>query len=128
VEEEVKPIAYLPDLCPKHQRKLVEALKIGPEGPWQSTLAVANIMLFQAAIAGKVVWGRCSKDEKGHARTEDLSLVLAEIGCLACFDSLAWSRIIRLHRKYSSIGISRIIHGKLKDPDWPYLDTNPKEQ
>lgn len=75
----------IPQLCREHQLQIVQHLGIGEDGPWRVTIVVMNMLLFQAATENDMVWARCSLLPDGSRDHDDLSLVLAEIGCLACF-------------------------------------------
>lgn len=69
-----------PDLCAAHQHDaLVHRLHITEAGPWQITLVGLSILLSQAAFQDRRVQRRTA------GQLEDFSLILAEIGCLACF-------------------------------------------
>lgn len=89
----------VPQLCRFHQQRLVRKLAIGPEGPWGTAIVIANILLFQAATENERVWQRCGTLENGRADESALSLVLAEIGCLACFQREKFSAVLRLMKQ-----------------------------
>ena len=107
---------FLPDMCRAHQAELVNRLRIPESGPWQSTLVIMNIRLFQAATANPKVWERCSVVDDGKRDESDLTLVLAEIGCLACFDRHTYGETLSLMRTKGVSHVAKLTHdfkGKL---------------
>ena len=111
---EEQPTIVVPSLCNDHRHKmLVHDLQIPPTGPWQVAELTATILLFQAA----------AQDERISRRAENeasnLSLILAEVGCLACFEPKWYDLMVALLKK----GVSRaakVAQFKERDPDWPY--------
>jgi hypothetical protein len=79
-----KPVV-LPDLCPTCLYEIVHGAGLSPSDPWRAATVVVSMGLFQAASSDSRVWGRCSDEAGGKKDASDLSLVLAEIGCLGCF-------------------------------------------
>lgn len=76
---------HLPSFCYPCQYGIVHGIGFTPADPWQSAIIVVQLGLFQAASRDERVWARCSPTEDGERDVSDLSLVLAEIGCLGCF-------------------------------------------
>jgi hypothetical protein len=95
-----QPTIYVPNLCHSHQRELFNRLGISKFGPWRATMTVVNIRLFQVASANPKVQQRCAPAEDGTSDVRDLSLVLAEIGCLACFDRKAFNEAVQIVYKH----------------------------
>lgn len=57
----------------------------GPDQIKKITLVMMRTALFQKCAQDPVVYERCSPLPDGHRDLSDMSLVLAEIGCLGCF-------------------------------------------
>ena len=76
---------YLPSFCQKCQHRVVNEAGYGPLHPWRAALVVVQIALFQVAAGHPTVQGRCGPAEDGTRDAQDLTVVLAEIGCLGCF-------------------------------------------
>lgn len=93
-EIEGRPQVYLPQLCNACQCVVVDRLKLSPLDPWVSAIIIVNLATFQAALNEPRVWQRCGEAESGGRKTEDLSLVLAEIGCLGCFLGDKFQKIV----------------------------------
>jgi hypothetical protein len=112
-----KPTTMLPLMCEKHRRDLlVNRLKLGPTSSWLAHELTAQILLFQWLAGDKRIWARAN----GNA--ENLSLVLAEIGCMACWDRAAYGRVYRLLQKVGLTIAAKIAQGKLVHDDWPIMD------
>ena len=75
-----QPMVGVPDLCEPCQRTVVEFSGWTEDDPWMAGLIVVNVALFQACTRDRRVWERA-----GGGKLEDLTIVLAEIGCLGCF-------------------------------------------
>lgn len=73
----------IPQMCQRHQARLVKNAKFAPTDAWRALVIVAQIALFQAAAATPSI------QKKLGGKIEKLS----ELGCLACrlpgrFDTL----------------------------------------
>jgi len=96
-------------------------LKVGEDGPWQVALITMQILCFTWATTNPSFNKRLQGapgDADEHAHPRDMNLVLAEIGCLACFDGEGYDRASILCRRDLSRA-AKIAQGKEKDPDWP---------
>lgn len=80
-----QPMTVLPAFCYPCQYGIVHGAGFKESDPWQALVVVVQLGVFQAATADERVWQRCSPTEGGDRDVADLSLVLAEIGCLGCF-------------------------------------------
>lgn len=108
-----RPQVVVPELCKKHQRDLiVRRLKVPESGPWQGTLAAAQLLLFNRAAADPRIVARAEQS------TENLTLVLAEVGCLACYLPEWYRRSITVLRRGLGHAIA-VAYGKDEDPEWP---------
>lgn len=104
----------IPDLCERHLSDLVRRrLRMHDHEPWRAAVVVAQLLLFTWTTGDRRFLARTEE------RTENFSLVLAEIGCLACFDRAAYGRVCRLMRKLGVDGAARVAQQKASDPDWP---------
>lgn len=112
----------VPAMCYKHRNDLiVHQLQIREDGPWMAIESIAGIALFQAVAADGRVWKRAG------GKQENLSLVLAEIGCPACWIPDEYQRVVRLLKKGISHA-SAVLQRRVKDPDWPHLDGRPDQE
>lgn len=75
----------IPSYCESHLYELL-VLRLGiPEsGPWQSRTVISQMLLFQWVCVDPRFWRRCGNEEC-ERDTHAMNIVLAEIGCLACF-------------------------------------------
>ena len=109
-----RPEIVVPTMCERHRYDLlVRRMKLGPDDSWMVYDLTMQILLFQAASA----------DPRIHARTggdsRQLSLVLAEIGCLACWERKYYRKAMVIMRK----GIehaAKVAQGKRHDADWVF--------
>jgi hypothetical protein len=108
--------AYLPQLCAKHQRAVVQRLKLAPDSWWQGALMATQLACFRAT----------SLDPRFIKRTEGdiaaMSIVLAEIGCLGCWQPRAIEVSISIMRRDGDyIHLFDLAYGtkRLTDPLWP---------
>ena len=111
----------LPSLCEAHQALILHNLRMGPTEPWKAALVVANLMLFQITSAGDVMWQRAKREDGETPTSADVSLVLAEMGCLACFSHKNLERVLTIFRKHGLQGAAKISQGQLESPHWPYF-------
>lgn len=109
----------IPTLCERHRAELVHGLAIPESGPWQTAIIVASILLFQASTADDRVWQRCTLLENGDRDANDLSLVLAEIGCLACFKPESFGQLLGIMQKHGITYAAELSRGTRVDPEWP---------
>lgn len=73
-ESETKPQVNVPEMCQRHQHKLVHGAGLGPNDVWRVLILVAQIALFQGATATPSV----------HKRLEGNIENITKLGCLAC--------------------------------------------
>jgi hypothetical protein len=112
-EKEQEPIV-VPLMCKRHQHDLVvRRLKLAPDDAWQGAYLTAQLLLFQWATGDKRIMARTAGE------TDSLSLVLNEIGCLACWDHDAYGRVYRLMRKLGPMICAKIARQELMHDDWP---------
>lgn len=111
----------IPELCQQHRRDLVVRLDIPETGPWLATMVTGQILLFQTAARSDVIWQRCSKVAGTDQRdANDLSLVLAEIGCLACYRPDWFDMVIRLIDTEGLHFAAQVAQAKKSHPDFPW--------
>lgn len=113
-----KDAIVVPQMCEQHQAALVAKLRFTPTDPWQMAIMVAQIMLFQNASNKEWVWQRCSLLPDGKRDGKDLSLVLAEIGCLACLDTDAFRRLSNIMLKRGVRYAAQLSRGEIEDAYW----------
>jgi hypothetical protein len=102
-----------PPLCQWHQHDLVvHRLKIPESGPWVVAFVTMQILLFTWVTSDVRVYRRT------RGELADMSLVLAELGCLACYDGEGYDRATILLRRDASLA-AKVAQGKATDPDWP---------
>jgi hypothetical protein len=111
----------IPDMCNLHQSTIVHGLRLRQRDPWKVAIVIANMMLFQAASAGDVIWKRAANADGSEPSPKDVSLVLAEIGCLGCLDNRNFQRVFTILRKYGLSDAAKISRGELDSPFWPYF-------
>lgn len=88
------PQVEVPQMCQKHQRLLVEQLRIGPEGPWQIAIVAVQIVLFQGSLTFQSVWGKIGGDVTK----------LKTLGCLACERPDVFGEAIEAYRQHGIAG------------------------
>lgn len=110
-------------LCKRHATSVRLRLHLTEVGPWRDACVLTGVLLFRRVSARRQFQARCGGTPDEHA-VETINLVLAEIGCLACWDSSAFTAAIACLRKGASY-VSDIIHGRLADPDFPLDGTEP---
>lgn len=108
------PRVEVPPLCSKHQRRVVTRLAVGPEGPWRAALLVTNMLLFQRASQDIMVHKRAGN------RVEELSLVLAEIGCLACRYRNDFELALTFQKEESGMHVADVIYARAASTKWPW--------
>jgi len=79
-----QPTIFVPTMCQKHQRLLVDQVCVGPGGPWRAYIIVAQVALFQAATAHPTTFERIGGDVTR----------IGELGCLACDRPDAFGEIV----------------------------------
>jgi hypothetical protein len=88
----------VPDLCDRHLHELVvRRLKLAPSDGWRAKVIIAQILLFQWTATDPRFWRRCGKTVEERDR-QAMNIVLAEIGCLACYSPRGFSTIWRMIR------------------------------
>lgn len=88
------PNITVQQMCERHRYALLhDYLDLGPGDAWMAREVGALILLFQGASADDRIWKRA------EGKAENLSLVLGEIGCLACWDSALFGRVARVAQK-----------------------------
>lgn len=110
-----KPVIHVADLCRYHAHELVvHRLQIPESGPWALAMIVMEILLFQWATKDPAIWKRAD------GNVADLTLVFAEIGCLACRYPDGFEAAVRVQLKGidHAVAVSR---GQASDPDWLVL-------
>lgn len=108
----------VPALCMSHQRMTVDRLHIPESGPWQAAIVIVNVLLFGRAIADDRVVRRIGTNLKGVEFASTASLVLAEIGCLGCFDRDATDRAINLIKARGLQHAAEVARGVITHPYW----------
>lgn len=111
----------VPVMCERHRYDLlVDRLKIPPHGPWMVAEVTMQIMLFQAATADERIQARTGGDP------HSLSLVLNELGCLACWERKWYKRALLIIEKGVSYA-AKVAQGKFYDPDWIFTREQLRE-
>jgi hypothetical protein len=112
-QDEPQPQVMVQRFCTKHERDVVRRLKLQPTDPWQATMTVVQILLFTWTTA----------DPGFHRRTAgdaaNMSLVLAEIGCLACYQHDGYVRAIGLIRERGLSHAAAVSRHDAADELWP---------
>lgn len=113
MSDEERPTVVVPALCKDHQHDaIVHRLGITIDGPWQVTLAGIGLLMSQACFADD----RIQKRTGGDLAT--MSLVLAEIGCPACYLPDMYRKACRVMRGGYVHGFD-VAFGKATDAAWP---------
>lgn len=110
-EKEPNPVVELPQICREHQRKMVTRLNLGPDDPWLANLVTLQILLFRATMYDDGITKRVGGDATA------ISLVLAELGCLACARHDGFLRAITVMRKGGAYA-AQVARGEVYDPDF----------
>jgi hypothetical protein len=108
---------HIPPLCDRHQRVVVQRLKLAPDSWWQMALAAATMACFRAATFDP----RFIKRTEGE--TAAMSIVLAEIGCLGCWQPRAIEVAVSIMKRDGGyLHLFELAHGakRLTDPLWPF--------
>lgn len=104
-----------PSFCEWHKSDLIRMrLKIPDTGPWMVALITAQILMFTWSTTEKSVNDRLGSD----GEPADLTLILNEIGCLACAFGDGFDRATILIRGDISHA-AKVAQGRAKDPVWP---------
>lgn len=122
-ESEKRPLVEIPQVCREHQRKMCERLRIGPDDPWLASLVTLQLLLFRAAMHDEGITKRVGGD------TESISLVLAELGCLACARHDDFRRALIVMRK-GGMYAAQVARGEVYDADFgiPIPPAKPDEE
>jgi hypothetical protein len=108
------PLVRMPDLCYRHQYDLVRRrLHLEETDPWRAAIIEAQMLLLQAALVHPSVQAR------SEGNPLNLSIVLAEIGCLACFLPQDYRTAVVLI-KDPNVKTGDLIYRRAKDPRWPH--------
>lgn len=108
--------AYIPPLCNKHQRAIVQRLKLPPDSWWQGAIMAAQLACFRATSFDP----RFQKRTEGDAHA--MSIMLAEIGCLGCWQPRAIEVSVSIMKRDKDyIHLFDLAFGtkRLTDPLWP---------
>lgn len=109
-----KDAAYIPELCKMHQAKVVHGLGLKPEDSWQMTLMAVQLAAFRATTFDE----RFLKRTEGKA--ENFSVVLGELGCLACWQPEAYRQAMAILRHdHDWKPLFAAAFGKERHPLWP---------
>lgn len=113
------PLVVLPELCFRCQRRIVKRCHLNPWDPWRAHIVVAQLLLF--------TW--VASEDGIHTRSEgdsnNLSLILAELGCLGCARRpLFGDAILPLLAKGLSHAAD-VQKGKVRDELYPVWDRVP---
>lgn len=110
-----QPQVVVPQMCERHRYDfLARRMKLGPDDMRLAIEVTVQLLLFRIVVADDRIVART----RGHA--EDISLVLGEIGCMACWD---W-RAYRLAYRCCQKGLEHaalVANGKLADEGFPLL-------
>lgn len=120
-----EPAVMVPSLCAPHMHELVvQRLRIPESGPWQTRMVIAQMLLFQWTATDPRFWQRCgrTKDERDVAA---MNLVLAEIGCLACWSSRGFQTIWQMMRDDLEGAIAASKRGDWAMPFFPKSAEDP---
>jgi hypothetical protein len=126
-----QPQIAVPVTCEKHRYDfLVTRLHLGPDDPRLVQEVTLQILLFRQLAADPRIAARCTQTA-GKAEAKDLSLVLAELGCMACYEPRYYRRACAVIQK-GFPHASLVARGLAADlPHFPQLlneDGSPQEQ
>lgn len=111
----VEAVIHLPILCRGHAHELVvHRLEIPETGPWVLAMVVMELLLFQWAAKDPAIWKRAD------GNVADLTLVFAEIGCLACRYPDGFDAAVRVLLKGIDHAVA-VSQARVSDPDWLVL-------
>lgn len=105
---------HLPSMCKRHQCEVVDRLGIPETGPWQVTIMAVNLACFRAI----------SVDPSFRRRTDEdpamWSIVLAEVGCMACYAARAFDLALQILQADGDWKpLFGAAFGKTRHPSWP---------
>jgi hypothetical protein len=101
----------VPKFCEYHQHDLVvRRLKLSESDAWMVSMLTVQILCFTWATADPRINARLPKES---SEPSDLSLILAEVGCLACFDGEGYDRAAMLVRRGLPHAVD-VAHGRAK--------------
>lgn len=72
------PTVVLPELCFHCQRRIVKHCHLHPWDPWRAHIVVARLLLFSWVSSEDGIAARAEHEAR------NLTLILAELGCLGC--------------------------------------------
>lgn len=88
-----------PVTCERHRYDfLVTRLHLGPDDPRLVQEVTLQILLFRQLAGDPRTTARCTQTA-GKAESKDLSLVLAELGCMACYEPRYYRRACAVIQK-----------------------------
>lgn len=106
---------YLPRLCQRHEHDLVVAqLRLKPEDTWRAHYVVAQILMFQGLSATERFRRRVGP-EGGVAA---MNIVLAEIGCPACWNGALYRLVVQLFKKGGFHHAAKVSQNWALDEEW----------
>jgi hypothetical protein len=125
-----QPQIVVPVTCEKHRYDLlVTRLHLGPNDPRLVQEVTLQILLFRQLAADPRIAARCTQTD-GKAEAKDLSLVLGELGCMACYEPRYYRRACAVIEK-GFPHASLVARGFAADlPHFPQLlneDGSPRE-
>lgn len=113
--EEKKPEVVVNRFCERHESDILHhRLKVPESGPWVATLVTMQLLMLNWLMTDKRIYARSE-----NGRVEDLTLVLAEVGCMACYDNDGYNRALSLFRVGGLDYAARVAQGKASDRRWP---------
>lgn len=104
-------VAVPPTFCLKCQRRIVDELKIGPDGPWASTIVLLTMLLFQVATADQPLWTGVEDVQGFTDKLHQLEI------CLGCRYDRALRAAIGLMRSGNG-HVGDVILRRVIDPSW----------
>lgn len=86
-------------------------------------VVLANALMFRRVSARRRFQARCGGKVEDRG-VSTINLVLAEIGCLACWDQSSFTAAIACLRRPDPYAAD-VIHGRVVDPDFPLDGSEP---
>lgn len=115
MSEDDKPAILVETLCDKHRRDLlVRRLKVPESGPWMATELTVQLLLV-----GRIM-GMPSIVKRAEGDGRNLPLIIAEIGCLACFDRRGYTMAAELIRDRGLDVAAKVAQREVTDPLWSW--------
>lgn len=108
-----QPQVVIPQMCERHRYDfLARRMKLGPDDLRLAIEVTVQLLLFRIVAADSRILARSEGD------ANNLSLVLGELGCMACFDPKAYRLAYRCCQK----GLEHaalVANGKIADEGFP---------